>query len=169
MVDVEHYPVTIILPIFAGPTVARFPEMVGRNTLPWARTIGWDVELLKTRYGVESFASNSIDGWSLTRMLAKIAYADAIARIGLNNFKPLVIDLILREDIDPSTLVGTFAKIENPVGDQFKYHFTLHEYTVEGVRYLVSKIRLFSNLGAPTYLVVVGLLDPRWSDPRDAR
>lgn len=166
MVDVEHYPVTLILPVFSGPRIASFPEMLGRDGLPWGQTIGWDFGVLNSKYGIESFASNSIDGWSFARMLAKIAHSDAAARIGLENFEPLLTDLILRDDIEPSTLIGTFAKIEEPVGDHFTHQISCHEITAAGVRYLVSKIRLFSDLGAPTYLVTAGVLDLAWEPPQ---
>lgn len=166
MVDVEDYPVTIILPIFSGPTIAAFPEMVRADAVPWGKLIGWDFELLKSKYDIEQFASNSIDGWSFGRMLAKIAHADAAARIGLDNFEPLLLDLILTESVDPVKLIGTFAQVDPPAGTELNFQITGVEYSLDGVRYLGSKLRLFSNLGAPTYLIVVGVLNPDWRSLR---
>lgn len=172
MVDIEHYPVTVILPIFCGPTIETFPEMLGRDALPWSKIIGWDFDILKARYGIESFASNSIDGHSFARMLAKIAHAAAVAEIGIESFQPLLNDLILREDVEPSSLIGTFAHFEEPSGKHFTHAIACVECTARGTRYLASKIRLFSDLGAPSYLALVGILDPEAGlrkEGRDAR
>jgi hypothetical protein len=89
------------------------------------------------------------------RVLAKTAYAVAVAELGLGTFLPLVTSLIL----DGSNLSETFVggEVENPAPEPFlhKVHVFTPYYANDRC-YVVVTIRLFAQLGGPVYHVVVG-------------
>ncbi len=97
------------------------------------------------------------------RGIAKIAYCDAIARFGLKKFRRLVM---------PNLILGRYPHIPYFVGCRLDDpppptpRDVLHEITVgpvalDGIKLLVSSIRLYSNSGVeehgpPVYEVVIG-------------
>jgi hypothetical protein len=97
------------------------------------------------------------------RGLAKIAYCHAVVRFGLHRFRSLVMpDLILGRYACTPYFIG--CKLDNPPPPTERS--VLHEITVgpeviNGVKLLVSNIRLFANSGIedhgpPVYEVVIG-------------
>ena len=89
-------------------------------------------------------------------MLAKIAHSDAVARSNLNAWEPLLIDLILRNDIDPARYVGTLAVDEVPIESMFTFRVVHLSCTIDAIEYLVTKIRLFAGAPSPTYVLLTG-------------
>lgn len=91
-----------------------------------------------------------------SRMLAKIAHAKAVAELGLHGFKPHLPDLILGKSETAQHWVGCYSG--EPIGAEEKVlhrlHLEWHEFN--GRTYVTANIRLFAQLGAPTYWVVVG-------------
>jgi hypothetical protein len=97
------------------------------------------------------------------RGIAKIAYCDAVARFGLHKFRRLVMpDLILGRYACVPYFVG--CKLDDPpppTPRNVQHEITVGPEVVNGVRVLVSRIRLFSNSGVeghgpPVYEVVIG-------------
>jgi hypothetical protein len=90
-------------------------------------------------------------------MLAKIGHGFAVAQWGLEGFKPLVPDVILRRSHRWFRYVGgrMTGTLLQP-GE--RAHNVLRSGwwpTLGGMR-LVVEVQLFANLGAPVYHVVVG-------------
>jgi len=104
--------------------------------------------------GFKSLASPVLDTFKFSRFLAKIAHCFAVEQLG-ENFAPLLLDVIRQPVADQRyDLVGG-EREDSPATDN------LHELRLEWHRYgsavyATVRIRLFANLGAPTYWVVVG-------------
>jgi hypothetical protein len=86
------------------------------------------------------------------RMLAKIGHAYAVAELGHESIEACSTDFIRGIDAGANNYVGSNALIEEPSPH---LHYINHlEQDSTGI--IVVTIRLFANLGAPTYQVVVG-------------
>ena len=94
--------------------------------------------------------------WHFNRVLAKISHGLAVAELGLGGFQQLLPDLILAKKRDTGHLIGCPYE-DDPPGIHTN-EFQLNEVQVDEVRYLVTRLRLFSRLGAPVYHVVTGIL-----------
>ena len=97
------------------------------------------------------------------RGLAKIAYCDAVVRFGLHEFRSLVLpDLILGRYPCIPYFVGCKLDDPPPPEERAALHLiTVGPEVVNGVKLLVSRIRLFANSGVedhgpPVYEVVIG-------------
>jgi hypothetical protein len=97
------------------------------------------------------------------RMLAKIAHAFTVARLGLETFKPFLPPLILGEDQNAAYLIGGAAPPTDPEPAQPYSDSTLHHILTFQVMsapgkpdLLVFTVRLFKHIGSPTYYVIVG-------------
>lgn len=96
------------------------------------------------------------------RMLAKIAYSFAVAEFGYSSFRPLILPIILGKSTNYGHLIGGDPKSPPPTSH-------LHEVSWEWLIvhqqvYIIVKVRLFAQVGAPQYHVVVGttgLISPK--------
>ena len=89
------------------------------------------------------------------KMLAKIAHSFAVAEIGYGKFNPLLPKAIIGEaPWQPGYLVGGNPN-EPPPSEYINEIGFRNQVSIKGQPYLVVRIRLFANLGAPTYYVVV--------------
>jgi hypothetical protein len=89
-------------------------------------------------------------------MLAKIAHSFAVAEAGLDAFEPLLLPILLGEDLSEWALVIGSNETADPPGRR------LHELSIgfsEHGNLVVVRIRLLACLGTPTYYVVVGRAD----------
>ena len=88
------------------------------------------------------------------RMLAKIGYSFAVAERGLGTFNPVARELILgSSDLLNHYVGGGMDGDPKPSTNLIE----LNQYTHNKFKYIVVTIRLFANLGAPTYHVFVGI------------
>jgi hypothetical protein len=97
------------------------------------------------------------------RGIAKIAYCDAVGRFGLHEFRRLVMpDLILgRYPFIPFWVGCKLDDPPPPTPREVQHEITVGPEVVNGVKVLVSRIRLFANSGVeehgpPVYEVVIG-------------
>ena len=91
------------------------------------------------------------------RMLAKIGHSFAVAEMGIGAFIPLLPKAIIDEEPWQSNhLVGGYPD-EVPPSSYTNEIGLRHRTSVDGRPFIVVQIRLFGNLGAPVYYVVVGL------------
>lgn len=92
------------------------------------------------------------------QMLAKIAHSFAVAELGYGKFNPLLAKAIIGEESwQPGYLVGG-DPAQDPPSEYINEIGLRNRTSVKGHPYIVVRIRLFSNLGAPTYYVVVSSL-----------
>jgi hypothetical protein len=114
-----------------------------------------DINKFVAKYGLHSFAHPALDTHSFLRMIGKIAHSFLTAEMGLGTFCPTLPDLILGNSNDFWRYIGG----QPDAGPQTK---ELHEISVigprehEGRTYFMVRLRLFANLGAPTYLIAAG-------------
>lgn len=94
-------------------------------------------------------------------MLPKIAHSFAVADQGLESFVPLLPNLILHGSKTPSYLVGGDLGVPEAFPTLHRLHLEVvnadaRDGRSSPVQYLIVHVRLFANLGAPQYHVVVG-------------
>jgi hypothetical protein len=95
------------------------------------------------------------DAESLGRVLAKSAHAYAVAELGMDGFKPFLIDIILgRPPLHLGQYVGSGVG-DHPLGNDL-HEITFADPALGADRYVVVKIQLFANHKMPVHYVVVG-------------
>jgi hypothetical protein len=124
----------------------------------WMRESDAFNEFKNSRGVVSADVAVSIKPQQFSRALAKIAHAFAVARLGLNGFTPLLLDLIhARVIANAPELVGSDSDTPPPAtGIMHELSLVPHE------KFTVVRIRLFASSSIngqhamPIYLVVVG-------------
>ncbi len=106
------------------------------------------------KLGGVGFTIADIQPLIFTRMLAKIAYGHAVTIFGLGTFKPLLIDHIRNGLDNPNPFIGGPA--EKPPAEPFLHRLTSSRVSARGKDYILTEVRLLAQLGAPSYLVLVG-------------
>jgi hypothetical protein len=95
------------------------------------------------------------DAESLGRVLAKSAHAYAVAELGMDAFKPFLIDIILgRPPLHIGQYVGSGVG-DHPLGNDL-HEITFADPALGDNRYVIVKIQLFANHKMPVNYVVVG-------------
>lgn len=158
---IEDFPSALLLPYYNTPFSLRDgPHTDNRDNLHgmWHHIIRHDQDRLNS-LGIGHSVPVTLDLWSFAKMLAKIGHAFAVGVLGLNKFKPLLLDTIFDEAVDPHHLVGGSP---NP---QLRTPKSLHQTTLRILEYphrdlVVADIQLFSAWGAPLYHVIVGEAPP---------
>jgi hypothetical protein len=108
-----------------------------------------------------------MNAYHFQKMLAKIAYSYTMAETDGIGISPLFQKIILSEDVDPKNfvdgknpnfLVGSLDEIEPPADYLFEIGFG-GLIAFNGIRTIVVRIRLFSCLATPTYIIAMGIAD----------
>jgi hypothetical protein len=160
MVPADIHPATLVLPIFAPSDMLSGRQPDGNFQLTvrkWIRESA-AFDLLKKERGAKfAEVEATVKPQQFSRVLAKIAHAYAVARLGLNGFSPMLLDLIHGRDvIKGPELVGSDLPTPPPAAN------VLHELgLVPNPRFVVVRIRLFASFSAdghatPVYIVVAG-------------
>jgi HNH endonuclease len=90
------------------------------------------------------------------RMIAKIAHSFAVALIGYNCFKPIILGPILNEKANVSYFVGMNEKQE-PFGLTHGHEVKIvFQGRISGTTLIIVHVRLFPFAETPTYHAVVG-------------
>jgi len=151
-VPVADHPLCLMLPQLSVPSVLTGePDSEYFAMKMWTcRELAWDEKM--DQIGGEGSVSSFNPG-RFARFLAKIAHATTAARLGVEEFKPLLPDIILgRSEITSKYVGGSSDLTEAPKGTIHQTRiFYLKDRNLIGV-----KIRLFAALGAPEYIVIVG-------------
>jgi hypothetical protein len=151
------YPVIFNMPAFGPPAV--FKGGAAGNQIVYGMRLlilNFDQKKMLSTYGVESFASVPWDTHTLFRMLAKIGHSFAAAELGSDNFKPLLLDLILKGTTDLFSHVGGEPDLTRDPPSDAIHELGLGYQRANGKDYVVAKIRLFAKQSGPIYYVVVG-------------
>lgn len=94
------------------------------------------------------------------QLVAKIGHSWTVANRGLNAFTPMAVDLALGQTDRMNYLVGS------QIGLAYPAPATLHQLSIWDVgNTVIAAVRLFSNLAAPIWHVVVGTTDGEPPDP----
>jgi len=157
-IPTEDYPILFNMLVYPPPNVVDLNTEQGRLVVGVkVAQLKFDQKELYRKYKISGFSSAIWDNQMLTRMLAKIAHAFAVAELGLDKFKPRLLSLITRGDISTMNLVGG----DDVLNEGERPSTSLHELgigyqRINGTVYVVTRIRLFANSGGPFYSVVVG-------------
>jgi hypothetical protein len=160
VVPAEIHPATLTLPKFQMPDLlsGRPPDGNFRFTYTtWMRESAAFDEFVKERGAKVGEVKTTIKCQQFSRVLAKIAHAYAVARLGADGFNPLLLDLIHRRDVEKGPeLVGGEPDVPQPATGK------LHELDLmPHAKFVVVRIRLFASSIAdgramPVYIVVAG-------------
>lgn len=139
-----------------------------KQTLEWI-TSKFDMEnLLSLGQGNETvgWGGDKINLETFNRFLAKVAHSYLVATLGEDNFKPILNATILGEGPHSNFYVGCDEK---EPGSPYLFEIAHGEYEImhgpfKGKKYIAVRIRLFSFLGTPTYVVAAGerTCDEEW-------
>jgi len=151
----QDYPAIPVFPVLGAPRLFNplppFHHPEYRYNLAKEQ-----MSIMASRYNLHQFTTLKLDTWAFMRVLAKIAHAYTVAILGLGSFIPLLPNYIIGDnDGARHFYVGSDLDIE-PQTDLL-HDFRFEPATVEQWEFIVLRIRLFANLGAPTYRVVSGL------------
>ena len=156
-VPVEDYPVIFNMPAFSTPGL-----FVGANGGNQA-VLGFRLVMLSykptdllQKYGITSFASPYWDTHMFFRMLGKIGHSFAAAELGMSNFKPLLLDMILTGNPECFNHIGGDPDLARAPPSEYLHELGLGYWRANGKDYVVAKVRLFAKQMGPIYYVVVG-------------
>jgi hypothetical protein len=151
---IADYPTFLFLPELGPPgyLVGRSKELADMRGM-WTYQMNVNPISL-SKYGIKSIASAVLDSNRLSQMLAKIAHSYAAARLGLDGFRPILLEHIFSDGACPWHFIGC-AQVPPPQTDAL-HTIGLYEQPLGGANHLIVRVRLFASLGAPDYLVVVG-------------
>lgn len=94
---------------------------------------------------------------NFARMISKIAYAYAVAVLGVKRFRPFLNDIIRGMSTNYFHYVGGYPNLSEPNLSDKPVIVRLH--VPHGTNYVVADICLFPGLGTPQYVVVIGELN----------
>jgi hypothetical protein len=107
-----------------------------------------------------SAALSKYSPYTFARGLAKIAHGAAVATVGLNNFKPFLPPLILKEGESNTLPYYVGGKLDLEPKTTERSRATMRRCHFNGEYYLVADLRLLGNAGCPTYHIVTGTVSP---------
>ena len=104
------------------------------------------------RIGAETWFNDA----PFARLLAKTAHCMAVAHLGLDGFHPFLVNIILGVNIKKRWyFAGNSGESQPPSTSIFDLNLKIiRDGDYKGI--ILAYIRLFADLGAPTYCVVVG-------------
>jgi hypothetical protein len=164
---IADHPTMLWLPSWPLPGICTQdePRYEFRDPRLWAWSLGPQDEFLRKAGKVarETGASKvvlhgAIWGGSFARYLAKTAHCLAVALFGLDEFSPLLPDVILNKEGPVAYLVGTASTAEPVRSATPHYEATLFtgQDVNTGRSLLMCKLRLFAWLTTPVYLIIIG-------------
>jgi hypothetical protein len=162
MVPAAIHPATLVLLQFGdlpGLLSGREPDENYRfRPIPWMRLNDAFEEFARSRGAVSAGVEAPIDPEKLSRVLAKIAHGFAIAKLGLNGFTPLLLDLIHgRVVANAPELVGSDPNTPPPAtGVVHELALVPHEKLVVVRIRLLASSSINGEHAMPVYLAVAG-------------
>ncbi len=168
---INEHPYFMILPVWEPPGLLRSEQPQVMFTGLTSHMYWYAPPTIQKTLSVRDFepfaiapAEYKIDVNQFARAIAKIAYCDAIARYGLEEFRPLALpDLILGKYTGISYFVGSSMALpprREVAGHQHRIDL-FYPWATGSMRLLVAHVRLFADSGTtehgtPIYTVVVG-------------
>jgi hypothetical protein len=155
-IPVKDYPKVLHLLKLSPPTILQ-----GKSSENIIKCVAWaytDESLSQqvVKYHAQKLLVADYDPSVFCRMLAKIAHSYAVSIMGLDGFEGYLPNLIMGQQGYIPDLVGGYLDDFPPEDDGPIHHVQLQFLVGPFGPFLAVSIRLFSFLGAPKYLVVVG-------------
>jgi len=91
------------------------------------------------------------------RLIAKISHCATVALVGLDKFKPYLMDIILRASPDFHYYVGGSLE-KQPESEKADITFNIFDMKHPSGHFVICQMRMFADIGGPLYEVVVGEL-----------
>jgi len=163
-VPVPQHPLAFGLPVFAPPGILIGAARTRGFMMfaPWAYMDKHAEERMK-RHGDSAGIYQPFSPDLFCRMVAKIAHCQAAATLGVDAFDPFLPGIILGRTEIISYYVGNAAHIQHATPPATSLSEITHELylgerasTRDGQRMITAIVRLFANLNAPGYEVIVG-------------
>jgi len=156
LIPTGDFPVNMHLPVL--PVARYLRGLPDTNTVRNAGFWSWvDVEkgrAVARRLGTRTINSNESHPAIFVQMLAKIGHAYAVSQYGVDGFEPLAVDWALDRKRTINYIVGCDETIPpQPEPDLHRLQLYVHAEN----RTIACQVRLFAQLGAPLYHVVVGI------------
>ncbi len=162
----DRHPNHLLLPVFRRARVLEDPD--GDQSLltegdPVGIRFGLDpLDVGRQHSASQVTVTQVMRTEDFARLLAKIAYCDAVRVFGLNAFEEVaVLAAICHGANDLGRWVGTLRRDSVPPSDPNVLHVIQPKMVLRGADQpiiLHSRVVLFANAPSPTYEVVVGLL-----------
>ena len=173
---VDGTPLRVPVKDYSAPVfLYKFSEARILSGLPYGTDhLRWTVVIL-TDHNAEMEMKRKYPEWDqrhilkaqpyeFARLLAKIAYGYVIAEVGIDTFRPLVIDIILGRSDDYFYTVGGIWDISPPVSGGDHITNISIKFISSDRALIIVDIRLFSAAETPSFHVVVGEID--FNDPK---
>ncbi len=157
--DLNSHHCTISLPCFPPPGSLRGLPRGSVENASWSPWHFPPVKFAQERF--EKIGRKTVTlGLPLAasrRLAAKIGFSYAVALLG-KSFHPIIVDYILgnSDENEGMWLVG--GEINSPLPTNNLHEISLEKHDIAQTRFLVARVRLFSNLGGPIYRAVIGTL-----------
>lgn len=160
-VPIADFPASISLPILPQPRVLLGEPDDGRPVPGTWWTLHQQEKLnayaeKKGLVAGTRVITGTVHPSRFRQMLAKIAHGAAVATYGIDGFTHMAVDLALCRSESINYLTGCSPVEPQPPPKEDRLHSI--RFRGHGAGHpLIVEIRLFANLGAPRYCVVVGL------------
>lgn len=122
----------------------------------WTNLNGQRLKVLSKAAGRDTVLVGSINPTNFARFLAKIAYSYAVADVGKDSFRPLILPFLKGETNVFTDLVG--GDYELPPPNNNMHELQCFVFDANAVTFRFVRLRLFSCYGSPVYHVVVGIV-----------
>jgi hypothetical protein len=161
-IEVDDFPTALFMLPLAAPPILSL--VAGRpvespSAPPFVHWFRYDGALLLEKYGVGHWATQPLDMRYFCRMLAKIGHAFATFELGVGGFTPILTDIIRDPDRSARTAIGFVGGLPSPpTPPRSLHHLSVGRAAIAGgPTFVIVRIHLFAQLGAPVYSVVVGV------------
>jgi hypothetical protein len=156
----EEHPTDLILPALNPPNILTGAGALQSNERElWAMFFQQE-KVYQRQQQKAPFATAALDTFALFRLLAKIGHSVAVAERGLDGFNPLLVNFILGNEIEKRFYyVGGPRRFKPAYSREGLHDLTLLALPVAEAVFLIARVRLFAQFGAPIYYVVVGTLE----------
>jgi hypothetical protein len=159
-VPTAEFPTTISLPVLPyARYLLGLPDMEGEVPVRWWTLTDKDrLRALHKKAGhyQATFSVGGYDSSAFAQMLCKIAHGLAVDHFGIDGFKPLAVEHALGHKTTINYLVGCRRNEEIPPPQDWRHAHRFIRWRRKP-ELIVAEIRLFADLGAPIYHVVVGI------------
>jgi hypothetical protein len=144
----------------------RQPE--GKQITAWTLKMDMDkIDALLKKYPGCSIAPPPINIPAFARFIAKVTHAGMVHMVGFQGFKPLLRETIMGGTVhDIYDLVGGEAEKHAKQPD-LRHQLAYRWIDRPGERFLLARVRLFADQGAPIYYAVAGTF-PTWTTREEA-
>jgi hypothetical protein len=137
-----------------GILVGKAPSGVIDGEI-WMKQSGGESALRLVSRRREGLHLASIQPVTFGRFLAKVAHSYAVADLGFESFRPLLLELIQGKSEAVSYLVGGATEV--PPADENTFVLRTGWGTIGDTTYAIVELRLYAELATPLYHVVVGV------------